>query len=98
MRRPESNQTPVVTSIVVVGASVVLLLAAGAILGLDPKLLGRAAGTMVLAGVVLGAWASHATTSWSRAGYAWRFGVAWALVVMLGVVCGVFAGPAPAES
>ena len=75
------------------GASVVLLVAGGAILGLNPDLLGRAAGTMVIAGVVLAAWASHASTSWSRVGYVWRFGAAWIAVLMLGVICGL-----PADS
>src|SRR5688572_19846865 len=44
--------------------------------GIDPYIVGTVAFPVVMAGVVLGAWASQATTPWSRGGYLWRFGVA----------------------
>ncbi|HEX9085049.1 MAG TPA: hypothetical protein VF836_09945, partial [Gemmatimonadaceae bacterium] len=51
---------------------------------------GRAAALVLMGGIVLGAWASQASRSWSRVGYVWRFSVVWAAVVALGFVCNVF--------
>jgi uncharacterized membrane protein YfcA len=94
MRHPERNRSPVVTSIAVVGISILVLPAAGALLGVNPRTLGGLAASLVIAGVILGAWASQAA-SWTQGGYAWRLGVAWLVVLTLGLFCGVFSVDAP---
>ena len=88
MTFPERNDSPFVTSLALVGLSLLLVLAAGTAFGLSPYGEGTIAGTLLLAGVVLGGWASQASTKWSRGGYVWRFGVAWMVVVVLRLVCG----------
>jgi hypothetical protein len=87
MRYPERNDRPLVTSIATVGAALVFLFAAGAVFRISPDRLGRLAATLVMAGIVLGAWVSQASKSWSRSGYVWRFGAAWLVIVALGLVC-----------
>lgn len=95
MKRPQGNQSPVVASVAVVSISLLVLLAGGTAIGIDPYMLGTVAFPVVMAGVVLGAWASQAATPWSRGGYLWRFGVALIVVITLGLLCGVPVGRAP---
>ncbi|HMG70259.1 MAG TPA: hypothetical protein VK544_04040 [Gemmatimonadaceae bacterium] len=90
MRHPEHNEHPIVTSAVIVVVVTVLLFGGGSVIGLSPYDQGRAAALVLMAGIVLGAWASQASESWSRVGYVWRFGVAWVAVAALTFACGVF--------
>ncbi len=87
MRFANANESPIVPTIVIAGGALVLLTGTGAALGLDPYLVGNMAAKVVLAGVVLGAWAGQAQTPWSRVGYLWRYGVALVVVIMLGALC-----------
>lgn len=95
---PERNGSPFVTSIVLVGLSLLLVLAAGTAFGLSPYAQGTVAATLLMAGVVLGGWASQASTSWSRGGYVWRFGIAWMVVIVVGFVCGTLSARSPVRS
>jgi len=87
LRYPERNQNPIVTSAVIVVVVTALLFGGGSVIGLSPEAQGRAAALVLMAGIVLGAWASQASESWSRVGYVWRFGIVWAGVVALGFAC-----------
>jgi hypothetical protein len=89
MKLPEGNQSPVLTSIAVASATLVLIVGGGFGIRASPEAVADFATPVLMAGVVLGAWASHAATPWSRVGYLWRFGVAIAVVVVLGALCGV---------
>jgi hypothetical protein len=90
LKHPEHNAHPIVTSAVIVVGVIVLLFGGGSVIGLSPYDQGRAAGLALMAGIVLGAWASQASESWSRAGYVWRFGVAWIALSALTFACGEF--------
>ena len=90
MKHPKHNAHPIATSAVIVVVVTVLLFGGGSVIGLSPYDQGRAAAFVFMAGIVLSAWASQASESWSRVGYVWRFVVVWMAVSALTFACGEF--------
>jgi hypothetical protein len=87
MRYPERNQSPILTTLAIVGAAVAIEAAVGTLVRADPRLLGALAADLVMAGIALAAWASQTSSRWSRQGYLWRFGLVCLVVVSFGMFC-----------
>jgi hypothetical protein len=88
IKLPQGNASPILTTLAIVGAVLLVLNAGAYAAGLTPEAAADLSTPIFMAGVVLGAWASQASSSWSRVGYVWRFGVALIVVILLTVICG----------
>jgi uncharacterized membrane protein len=93
MRYAESNEHPILGTIALVVIALVLIVGGGTLVGVTPYAQGKLSGTAVITGIVLIPWSTQSAERWTRLGFLWRFGIAWLIAILLGIVCGVPASP-----
>ena len=91
----EKNDSPFLKGLGLAALTTALLLVAALLTSRSLDIAATLAGTTILAGAVVGAWANQASRRWAAGGFVWRFAVCWLLSIALSAACGVFTTSPP---